>query len=292
MSDQNQKNIPNSSEKECLFKAGLGLKKITFNSNDTEKEVQEKLLKEFPKLENSGGFELMCCNGTTRTLRILNCKWDVQTLKSVVGPQGRFYVRPLQRSLTVTDVVDDLNTESNIKVSCLTCEGLFAVSEIRQHISCCTEELPDLPALAIVTPAETIHVGEELLRTPDYENDFIENAFVQSLNNFDDLEVPTNHVLGMTEVTQLCIDEIRSHNLDNPIDILKVLQAKIVKGRQLDISAEDVQNGTCITGDTNFLSIDRFRLLDTAMEAIETIDDLRLTLEIQFYGEVSDFMTF
>ena len=129
---------------------------------------------------------------------------------------------------TVTDVVDDLNTESNIKVSCLTCEGLFAVSEIRQHTSYCTEELPDLPVLAIVIPAETIHVGEELLETPEYENDFIENAFVESLNNFDDLEIPKNHVFGMSELTQLCIDEIRSHNLDDPIDILKVLQAKIV----------------------------------------------------------------
>ncbi|CAC5363783.1 unnamed protein product [Mytilus coruscus] len=51
--------------------------------------------------------------------------------------------------------------------------------------------------------------------------------------------------------------------------------------RALEI--EDVTQ--CAEGDTNFILIDRFSLLQTAMDEIGSLSDFRLTLEIQFYNE-------
>ena len=56
----------------------------------------------------------------------------------------------------------------------------------------------------------------------------------------------------------------------------------MVTGRPLEI--EDVSQ--CIEGDTNFVMVDRLNLLTTARDEIESLTNLRPTLEIQFYNEV------
>lgn len=42
-----------------------------------------------------------------------------------------------------------------------------------------------------------------------------------------------------------------------------------------------------VEGVTNFILVDRDNLLATAFEELTSHDDLRPTLEVQFYGEVS-----
>ena len=56
----------------------------------------------------------------------------------------------------------------------------------------------------------------------------------------------------------------------------------MVTRRPLEI--EDVSQ--CIEGDTNFVMVDRLNLLTTAKDEIESLTNLRPTLEIQFYNEV------
>ncbi|XP_078322057.1 uncharacterized protein LOC111113450 [Crassostrea virginica] len=55
----------------------------------------------------------------------------------------------------------------------------------------------------------------------------------------------------------------------------------MVTGRPLEI--EDVSQ--YIEGDTNFVMVDRLNLLTTARDEIESLTNLRPTLEIQFYNE-------
>lgn len=57
----------------------------------------------------------------------------------------------------------------------------------------------------------------------------------------------------------------------------------------MDIDEEDIATGNPITGDTNFIVVDRHRLIESTFENIPVIDNLRLTLEVQFYEEVSKF---
>ena len=66
------------------------------------------------------------------------------------------------------------------------------------------------------------------------------------------------------------------------VEILRKIQQEMVTGRPLEI--EDVSQ--CIEGDTNFVMVDRLNLLTTARDEIESLTNLRPTLEIQFYNEV------
>ena len=80
-----------------------------------------------------------------------------------------------------------------------------------------------------------------------------------------------------------CLNTCKSHNVSNPIEILKCAQNYIVQGRPLDVFSPSQP----LDGETNFVSIDRFDVLNSAVEELKAVDNinLRLTLEISFYGE-------
>lgn len=75
----------------------------------------------------------------------------------------------------------------------------------------------------------------------------------------------------------------QENSIVDPVEILRKIQQEMVTGRPLEI--EDVSQ--CIEGDTNFVMVDRLNLLTTARDEIESLTNLRPTLEIQFYNEVS-----
>ena len=87
--------IPNSTQKQALHKAGLGLKKTVFDLEDTEEEVYAKLTSSeldedqntigFPQLRNCGGFKLLWCVPSYRELETIECVMAVKTLKTSVG---------------------------------------------------------------------------------------------------------------------------------------------------------------------------------------------------------------
>ena len=67
---QYQSRIPSSTDKQVLFHAGIGMKKIKLDLEDDEHDVLEKItcggkgddgeIKGFPQLKESRGFEIMC----------------------------------------------------------------------------------------------------------------------------------------------------------------------------------------------------------------------------------------
>ena len=61
---------------------------------------------------------------------------------------------------------------------------------------------------------------------------------------------------------------------NNPVEVLRVLQSKMVTGRQLDIS----DPSQAVEGETNQIFVDRFNLLKTAFDEIVGFEDKRLTL--------------
>lgn len=74
----------------------------------------------------------------------------------------------------------------------------------------------------------------------------------------------------------------QENSIVDPVEILRKIQQEMVTGRPLEI--EDVSQ--YIEGDTNFVMVDRLNLLTTARDEIESLTNLRPTLEIQFYNEV------
>ena len=78
-----------------------------------------------------------------------------------------------------------------------------------------------------------------------------------------------------------CISICKKDNVCNPVEILRCAQKLIVQGRLLDVNSPDQPLG----GETNFVSIDRFNILESAMEEFKDLQNPRLTLEVSFYGE-------
>ena len=81
------------------------------------------------------------------------------------------------------------------------------------------------------------------------------------------------------EVIKYC----KSHNVEDAVEILRCLQNIMVEGRALSI-----QDPTSFDdGETNFIMVDRYNILKTSFDEVKCLKNLRKTLEVQFYGEVS-----
>ena len=70
--------------------------------------------------------------------------------------------------------------------------------------------------------------------------------------------------------------------MNNPVEILKYMETRLVQGRPLDI--EDVTQ--CISGATNFIMVDRSDLMNTVLKEIQHVSNKFVTLDMQFYNEV------
>ena len=81
------------------------------------------------------------------------------------------------------------------------------------------------------------------------------------------------------EVIEYC----KSHNVEDAVEILRCLQNIMVEGRALSI-----QDPTSFDdGETNCIMVDRYNILKTSFDEVKCLKNLRKTLEVQFYGEVS-----
>ena len=331
LADKEAMKPPNTTEKLTLQKAGLGLKKIQFQVTDNEESVLATLTgpEGFPQLKDVGGFELLHCQSNCREFQLITCSWSVESLKKVIGSQAKIYVRPIQKNLKVNDVENE--GPSNLKEACSKCSKEFPISELRQHVLSCIEsdDQESLPDLLNEETSVIVHVPpilmEQTFTTDDiqvlsYEeniqnktsalSDFgdqdelpqlletqihqqartEDNVFqhvsdVGPLNSSSELQLASSSVHGIVDETA---DYCLEHGISDPIEILRYYQQKIVLGRKLDI--ED--DSEVIEGETNFILIDRNQVLESALEEISGITNLRTCLEVQFYGEASCMNTF
>lgn len=93
-------------DKLTLEEAGLGEKMLVVQMDCSPEEFSRLLCGAYPKLESGGGFELLRCKPKSRDLlligpRISNCP---KLLKRRVG-NGKVYIRPIQRDLSLEEVV-------------------------------------------------------------------------------------------------------------------------------------------------------------------------------------------
>ena len=69
---------------------------------------------------------------------------------------------------------------------------------------------------------------------------------------------------------------------NNPVEVLRYFQSKIVEGRALEI----VDSASSSEGETNLIYVDRNDILMSGMDEVKAIQNCRLTLEVHIYGEV------
>ena len=110
--------------------------------------------------------------------------------------------------------------------------------------------------------------------TDTLETNMSTDTILNSENKIKDIIIDKEIV----DITEHC----KTKDLNNPVEILKYMQTRLIQGRHLEI--EDVAQ--CISGATNFIVVDRSDLTNTELEEIQHISNKFVTLELQFYNEV------
>ena len=88
---------------------------------------------------------------------------------------------------------------------------------------------------------------------------------------------------SIDDLVRECSVYCKMKGLDtNPVEVLRYLQSVIIEGRALDVEDPD----SASEGETNQIYADRNNILVSGMDKIKTIQNYRVTLEVQFYGEV------
>ncbi|CAH3139854.1 unnamed protein product [Porites lobata] len=77
---------------------------------------------------------------------------------------------------------------------------------------------------------------------------------------------------------------IKCADSGNPVQMLQCLQDSVVVGRALEI----VNVSESLEGDVNYILVNRYNLLETAFDEIQLIENPRLTLQVQFCGEIAE----
>ncbi len=78
---------------------------------------------------------------------------------------------------------------------------------------------------------------------------------------------------------------LKKRNLDqNPVEILRAMQRKLISGQKLEIENVAEDN---TAGETNFIMVDMNNILETGFDEIMALNNKFITLEVQFYYEVS-----
>ena len=120
----------------------------------------------------------------------------------------------------------------------------------------------------------------ESVNTQSFQSTYTEQQ-LQGTEEVPDISIdkqPENVIDIVHAVIKFCSGE----GINDPVEILRKLQKEIVTGRSLDV--EDI--ASCQEGETNCILVDRNNIMRTRFDEIQSLADLRRTLEVQFYGEV------
>ena len=147
---------------------------------------------------------------------------------------------------------------------------------------------PSVLAASLRQPSDIIFRGESVIpnysveQPSDTEVNWTESEL--PVDSYDMQQISTT----VSEVVGMVTNYSREKNIVDPTDILKIFQKHIVTGRPLDL----VSDAETVEGITNLIMVDRQNLLNTAVEEITSLEDLRPCLEVQFYGEVKKIFMF
>ena len=330
LADRFCRKTPTSTEKEILFGAGLGLKKIKLHVDDDEENVLDKITSDvigedgrplgFPALKSCGGFEMMRCTANCRDLTPMRCGWSTRDIRANLGGgQGKIYLVPIQKCIS-TKAREKKGSKSALKERCNSCKKEFPIQDLRKHVWECSvmssdDNLSDDEMMkstfkdgASEPPEETesqLNSGSVIAVSPSQAvnaTSFPSSSSSSSINesnihastsavntNTVDLtrESPGattgNYESTVNKVADEVVQFCQEKDISDPVEILRCLQKHMVTGRQLEI--ENISEAN--EGATNYILVDRSNILQTAFDEISSLEDLRKTLEVNFYNEVS-----
>lgn len=160
-------------------------------------------------------------------------------------------------------------------------ECLMCPTDANVNVSQSSESTSITPP-AIVNNALTCN--DDQAADEELERDSVTHEPTCSIsNNIEVVQAVTPRCASVDEAVQETVQLCQQSNvINNPVEVLRVLQSRMVTGRQLDIS----DPSQTVEGETNQIFVDRFNLQETGFDEIAGLEDKRLTLEVQFYNEV------
>ena len=151
------------------------------------------------------------------------------------------------------------------------------------------ESSDDSDEILLVSPFSSVNNSDgtdktELILAP-LEHTIVQTDEIETSNEPGESDMPVN---TGTEVNpyDCLIDEISAKDFIDPVEILKFLQARLVKGRELDVVDEgNVPDLEDSKNCTNYICVDRENVLQTTFAELESIADFCMTFEVDFIGE-------
>ena len=139
LADKDQFEVPEREDQRQLLVAGLGEYKVSIDEDANEDAVRERLVDIFPKLKDSGGFELMYVECRSRELLVIPQRPDGLTMKylaSFIG-QGKIYIRLIQQDLALGDSTPQSSAQ---KERCRNCHAMVELTVLREHYNRCAPD--------------------------------------------------------------------------------------------------------------------------------------------------------
>lgn len=131
--------IPDQEKKIELPLAGLGEKKVSLLLYSDAQELHCQLVEHFPKLSESGGYELLRATdkGGEELIGIdmPSSGYTVEYLKAIVT-LAKLYIRPLQKDLDLGECSKDESCK-NVHQDCHNCGELLPMNLLKDHIANC-----------------------------------------------------------------------------------------------------------------------------------------------------------
>ncbi len=238
---------------ECIVLRGFVTLKSEANEAAVRKAIADAIQLKYPNVTPSD-LEFLKANRRKLT-RPVNCQeYSFKQIKLLAG-QDCIYVTIKAGFDFVLDSNDGTENNENDE---------FPVYSAGLGSNSPNERLSSELATPTVSRSEPEEQGDEVIVISDT---------VQNKKGEEDIE----------EAVNLCIKSCKDGNIQNPVEILRSAQQHIVRGRPLDISSPSQP----LEGETNFISINRYDVLKSAFEEIKAIENLRLSLEVSFYGEIA-----
>ena len=243
---------------------------VTLTASDTEKVIREKVVSSlktrYPMIE-SRDFEFV--KVVQKKISVLQMgkgtEYDYTVVKKLAG-QGLLYIR--MKQVTQFAVDESLQVEEDMA------EDPCGMCTLPNPFNSPTTSI-DLTSTQNV--CNVIPDGTSVGRTP-LENDqrTLSAQPVQKAG-------PADPEIELSPFFTQVLDEMPA-SANDPTEMLRFLQGKILSGRDLDVSDESSE----LSGDTNYISVDRDNVLETTFSELKDVKDPRITFEVQFYGEEAE----
>ena len=177
---------------------------------------------------------------------------SLQSKYELIGPNDFEFVKVVQKKIQNIHLGKNIEYNSNV-VKKLAGQGLLYI-RMKDSFHFITDEESEISELMVEIP--------EVVEIPDEQPTFI--------------CPPTP---AQDELSTI-INEFPP-GICNPVEMINFLQQKLAMGRQLDVNDPTVP----LTGETNYITVDRNNILATTFEELKEISNPRITFEVQFYGE-------